>query len=349
LQEGAGHHQRVTVMLVPSAAWGKPLQFQTTKRTILAVMALGAISLLLVIVGSVYLIASGAFRHHDEGPSWRSTVEQQTEIANLKEENRQLKVDLKEQIEQTRQRITRVNRLIGKISAFTGLPLDVPTSSTVAMTSDSAQVVQPARYGRGGPLSGLPRVETDSLLGRGNRSYANARDILVFELDSIVTRLEHVARHFSDQEILLATTPLICPVASDHVFTDHFGKRLHPLYRREDFHTGLDISAARGTPIVAPADGKVTYSGYDKSQGVTLTLDHGMGLFPRDGVPTKRHFKTCYFHCAKVLVKTGAKVKRGDVIALVGSTGTSTGNHCHYEVLVDDNLIDPEYFILNGQ
>jgi murein DD-endopeptidase MepM/ murein hydrolase activator NlpD len=50
-----------------------------------------------------------------------------------------------------------------------------------------------------------------------------------------------------------------------------------------------------------------------------------------------------------VLVKTGAKVKRGDVIALVGSTGTSTGNHCHYEVLVDDNLIDPEYFILNGQ
>jgi murein DD-endopeptidase MepM/ murein hydrolase activator NlpD len=348
VEEGAVRHERVTVMLVPSAAWGKPLQFQTTKRAILALMAVGAISFILVVIGTIYLAGSAIFGQHEVASS-RNAIEQQSEMAALKEENRQLKADLREQIEQTQQRIARVKRLISKISSFTGLPLDVPTSSTVVLTTDSAQIAQPETLGRGGPVSVLPKVETDDLLGHGSRSYANARDILLFELDMLLVQLERAARHFGDQEALLATTPLICPVLGERVFTDHFGKRLHPLYRREDFHTGLDISASHGTPIVAPADGKVTYAGYDKSKGATLTIDHGMGLSPRDGVPSKRHFKTRYFHCAKVLVKTGAKVKRGDVIALVGSTGTSTGNHCHYEVLVDDNLIDPEYFILNGQ
>jgi murein DD-endopeptidase MepM/ murein hydrolase activator NlpD len=336
-------------MLVPSAAWGKPLQFQTTKRTILATLAVVALSVVLVIVGSAYLAGLAMFGGRDDGPSWHNTVEQQTEIANLKEENRQIKAELREQIEQTRQRIAKVNRLIGKISSFTGLPLDVPTSPTAILTTDSALVLSSDRLGRGGPFLSRPNVETDDLLGHGAHSYANARDILLFELDAQVTQLERAARHFGEQETLLATTPLICPVAGDHVFTDHFGKRVHPLYRREDFHTGLDISAAYGTPIVAPADGKVTYAGYDKSKGATLTIDHGVGLSPRDGVPTRRHFMTRYFHCSKVLVKAGAKVKRGDVIALVGSSGTSTGNHCHYEVLVDDKMIDPEYFILNGQ
>jgi len=341
-------HERVTVMLVPSAAWGKPLQFQTTKSTLLAILSLGAVSFVLVIVGTIYLTVSVVFGPGKRPPQ-RDKVEHQTEIAALKEENRQLKADLREQIEQTRQRIARVNRLISKISAFTGLPLEVPTTSTAVLTSESAQIVHPETLGRGGPLSPLLSVQTDDLLGHGSRSYEKAREILLFDLDSIVVRLERVARHFAEQEALLATTPLVNPVSGDSVFTDRFGKRLHPLYRRTDFHSGLDISAPYGTRIIAPADGKVTYAGYDKSKGATLTVDHGAGLYLHDGVPSKRPFKTRYFHCAKVLVKTGTKVKRGDVIALVGSSGTSTGNHCHYEVLVDDNFVDPEYFILNGQ
>jgi len=343
------HHQRLTVMLVPTAAWGKPLQFQTTKRTILTLMAVGAISFVLVIVGSVYLALSAIWKEERVVSTPPPAIEQQTEVASLKEENRQLKNELREQIEQTRQRITRVNRLIGRISAFTGLPLDAPTTSTAIVTTDSAQMVSPETLGRGGPFSPLPTVQTTDLLGHGSRSYAQAREVLLFELDSILTRLDRAARHLGEQQSLLATTPLICPVQGDYIFTDHFGKRLHPLYRRTDFHTGLDISAPYQTPIVAPADGKVTYAGYDKAKGATLTIDHGAGLYPRDGVPSKRLFKTRYFHCAKVLVKAGATVKRGDVIALVGSSGTSTGNHCHYEVLVDDSLVDPEYFILNGQ
>jgi murein DD-endopeptidase MepM/ murein hydrolase activator NlpD len=279
-----------------------------------------------------------------------STLNQQTEISSLREENRHLKIELNTQIEETRQRISKVNHLIGKISAFTGLPLETPTSPTLASTSGSVELMRPEALGRGGPLSPEPReLVTEDLVGHGLRGYKNAREMQVYELDSIIVRLERTARHFGDQEKLLATTPLICPVQGEYVFTDRFGKRIHPLYRRVDFHSGLDISSPYRTPIIAPADGKVTHSGYDKAKGMTLTIDHGVGLYPRDGVPGKGHFQTRYFHCARVLVKTGTKVKRGDVIALVGSSGTSTGNHCHYEVLVDDHLVDPEYLILNGQ
>ena len=77
-------------------------------------------------------------------------------------------------------------------------------------------------------------------------------------------------------------------VATEYGFTDRFGNRKHPLYGRMDFHNGLDIAAPYRTPIIAPADGVVTYSAYEKSKGRALTIDHGMGLYPRDGVPSKR-------------------------------------------------------------
>jgi len=347
--EGLARSQRLTVMLVPSTARGKPLQFQTTKRTLLTVLSIVGVSTVLGFAGTVYLLRS-ALKARRAAPAWVGTLNQQTEISSLREENRQLKGALKAQIDETRQRITKVNHLIGRISAFTGLPLEAPTSATVALTSGSAELMRPEPLGRGGPLSPEPRgLVTEDLVGHGLRGYVNARDMQVYELDSIITRLDRTARHFGDQETLLATTPLICPVQGEYVFTDRFGKRIHPLYRRVDFHSGLDISAPYRTPIVAPADGKVTYSGYDKAKGMTLTIDHGVGLYPRDGVPSKGRFQTRYFHCARVLVKTGTKVKRGDVIALVGSSGTSTGNHCHYEVMVDNHLVDPEYLILNGQ
>lgn len=336
-------------MLVPSAPWGKPLHFQTTKRTILTVVGVAVLAVALVIGGSVYTIGSTLFGGGDSTDSRRNTVEQRTEIAGLKEENRHLKTELDAQIEQTRQRIIQVNRLISRISTFTGLPLVDEPATTVAVTTDSAHLEPANGLGRGGPLSYSPEALAADLLGHGYGSYAKAREILLFDLDSVVVQLERGVRHLRDQEELLANTPLICPVQGEYRFTDRFGGRMHPLYRREHFHAALDIAAPHGKPIIAPADGTVTYAGYDKAKGRTLTIDHGTGLYPRDGVPSKRHFKTRYCHCARILVKKGSKVKRGDVIALVGSTGTSTGNHLHYEVRVDGRPVDPEYFILNGQ
>jgi len=344
------HDERLTVMLVPSAAHGKPVQFQTTKRTVLAVVAVTVLGFVFAVGGFFYLVAS-LFSGSGTGTevvSRESVVESRSEIAALREENRRLREELDAQIRQTQDRIARVNRLINRISTFTGLPLAAPTTATVALTTDTAALGSKA-LGRGGPLSHSINLVAGSLLGHGPRSYAKILQLQLFELDSAILRLEQAARHFAEQEKLLATTPLICPVRGDYVFTDRFGPRIHPLYHRRDFHQGLDIAAPRGTPIIAPADGTVIYAGYSKSRGRTLTIDHGIGLYPRDGVPAKRRFKTRYFHCSKILVKKGAKVKRGDVIALVGSTGISTGNHLHYEVLVDGKNVDPEYFILDAK
>ena len=336
-------------MLVPAAARGRPLQFHTTKRTLLVLISLGVGGLIVSVPAVIYIIGSAiAQRGKGELVGRADLVELSTTNDSLREENRMLHAALKAQVRQTEERIGQVNRLIGKISELTGLPLEAPATTTTVLTSGSVQSSRPDNLGRGGPLVQSLLSDPSALLGHGARGYRRIREIQIYQLDSVVYRLDRAARHFGEQRELLKTTPLICPVQGEYIITDPFGNRIHPLYGRKDFHYGVDLAAAHGTPIIVPADGVVTDAGYEKSKGRTLTIDHGMGLFSRDGVPSKRRFRTRYYHCSKVLVKKGARVKRGDVVALVGSTGTSTGNHLHYEVLVDGTPVDPEFFILNG-
>jgi len=103
-------------------------------------------------------------------------------------------------------------------------------------------------------------------------------------------------------------------------------------YRKRTFHSGLDISACKGDPIVACADGTVVFTGSRKgyrSYGQTVLIDHGNDVF------------TYYAHSSRVLAKAGQKVRRGDKIALVGSTGRSTSPHLHLEVRVGNQLFNP--------
>ena len=108
-----------------------------------------------------------------------------------------------------------------------------------------------------------------------------------------------------------------------------FGSRFHPVYGYSRFHSGLDIAAPSGLPIVATAAGNVTYSGWMQGYGYAVEVDHGNGL------------KTLYAHCSQVLVQNGQYVQAGQKVALVGSTGVSTGPHCHYEVLKNGNPVNP--------
>ena len=102
-----------------------------------------------------------------------------------------------------------------------------------------------------------------------------------------------------------------------------------------DFHPGIDVSTPRGTPIVAPADGVVTYRGKRGAYGNALVLDHGYGIVTR------------YAHLDGYNTRPGQRVRRGDVIGFVGNTGRSTAPHLHYEVWVDDQLRNPITFILD--
>lgn len=117
--------------------------------------------------------------------------------------------------------------------------------------------------------------------------------------------------------------------------SSNFGYRYHPVTGQYKLHKGVDIAAAKNTPILAAADGKVTtaWATEHGSYGKYVIIDHGGG------------YVTLYAHCNSVSVKAGDKVKKGDTIAKVGKTGTATGYHLHFEIRENGNYIDPmEYF-----
>jgi murein DD-endopeptidase MepM/ murein hydrolase activator NlpD len=129
-----------------------------------------------------------------------------------------------------------------------------------------------------------------------------------------------------------AATPSIWPVKG--WVTSGFGPRVSPFTEKPAWHDGLDIGAAVNAPVQAPAQGRVTAVGFDPKLGNVVKVDHGFGI------------ETLYGHLAKALVKEGQRVKRGEVVGLVGSTGLATGPHLHYMVKVHGQALDPVKYIL---
>ena len=131
----------------------------------------------------------------------------------------------------------------------------------------------------------------------------------------------------------LAATPSIMP--SNGWLTSAFSQmRAHPILHIDRPHEGIDVSAPSGTPIEAPAAGVVVSAGWETGFGNCVVLDHGFGVV------------TKYAHASRLLVRAGQHVKRGERIALVGSTGLATGPHLHYEVHVNGKPVDPLRYVL---
>lgn len=147
--------------------------------------------------------------------------------------------------------------------------------------------------------------------------------------DSFATLLKSL----EDKRSILSATPSLRPV--NGWISSNFGYRVSPFTGRKEFHKGLDIATKEGTPIIAPADGVVTYSANKWLMGNMITIDHGYGMI------------TNYGHIKQLIKKKGNKVKRGDVIALVGNTGRSTGPHVHYEVRLNGVPVNPQKYILD--
>lgn len=145
--------------------------------------------------------------------------------------------------------------------------------------------------------------------------------------------LQDLTEAVESRQARWAATPSIWPVKG--WVTSGFGQRVSPFTGQATMHEGLDIGAAPNAPIQAPAAGRVTATGFDPRMGNMIALDHGYGV------------ETHYGHLAKILVKNGQKLKRGDVIGLVGSTGLSTGPHLHYSIRSNNRSIDPQRYILD--
>lgn len=175
------------------------------------------------------------------------------------------------------------------------------------------------RYGQGGPF-----VPGDALRERETP--------LTRSLDRVSLRLDHldtlgrVARQL----------PLTAPLAEDFRITSTFGPRRDPVNGRSAVHEGLDLVSKYKSQIMVTAPGKVVYAGWRGRYGRMVEIDHGMGI------------RTRYAHLAKITVRKGQRVDRGDEVGLLGNSGRSTGAHLHYEVLVDGEPQDPMKFIKAG-
>lgn len=119
----------------------------------------------------------------------------------------------------------------------------------------------------------------------------------------------------------------------NYTLCDNYGLRIHPITSARDFHNGLDLGAPYNSNVYASGSGTVTFSAYSGGYGNVVMIDHGYGL------------TSVYAHCKKLLVKRGDKVKQGDLIAYVGSTGSSTGPHTHFEIKLNGSFVDPLKFL----
>ncbi|NJL14778.1 MAG: M23 family metallopeptidase [Microscillaceae bacterium] len=145
---------------------------------------------------------------------------------------------------------------------------------------------------------------------------------------------DEIAKLVKNKTKMLAAMPAIQPISNKQLIrlTSGFGMRIHPIYKVGQFHPGIDFAAPHGTPIYATADGEVEKAQYDPGYGNQVTLKHGYG------------YQTLYAHMSSFNVKPGQKVKRGECIGYVGSTGFSTAPHVHYEVIYKGEQVNPVYF-----
>ncbi len=253
-------------------------------------------------------------------------VREASENRVLRDENLTLRTQLKsirERMEHIGATLERVERFDQKLRAVT-------------LLSD------PQRNLALGPTAGEPGVtpapSTETEFTQAVVSSETPKNLAskLNKLSEAATRqeksLQELQSYFLDQKSRLASTPSVWPARG--WVTSDFGQRLDPYTAERVMHEGLDIAAPHGKEVMSPSDGTVIFAGLEGGYGNVLVIDHGYGV------------KTRYGHLAKLEVRTGDRVKRGQMVGAVGNTGRSTGPHLHYEVRVNGIPENPRKFIL---
>ncbi|NPA46752.1 MAG: M23 family metallopeptidase [Chlorobi bacterium] len=188
--------------------------------------------------------------------------------------------------------------------------------------------VREAGYG-GSDDANLNDLSADAVT-RLNRKMEALSKKLVVQSQSF----DELIRLAKEKEKYLSHIPAIQPVENKDLkrLASGFGRRFHPILKIWRPHNGLDFTAKTGTPIYATGDGVVTYAGRGSGFGLHVKIDHGYG------------YETVYAHMSRMAVRKGQKVKRGQIIGYVGSTGLSTGPHLHYEVHYKGKPVNPIYY-----
>jgi murein DD-endopeptidase MepM/ murein hydrolase activator NlpD len=243
---------------------------------------------------------------------WIRSIQKNREVSAIVAENQDLRA--------------RARDLNGKLDSLEKTLADFEEKTRrLSIVAGLSAVHDPGTGGVGG-LSGLP-LDPAASVEQGMSEAARRSTVLS-------SRLESVEKRLTLQADKLAFTPTLAPTVG--VLTGGFGPRNDPFTGQREFHPGLDISTATGNRIFAPASGVVVRVGWEKGYGRVVQIAHGFG------------YLTLYGHLEAARVSEGQRVNRGDLIALVGSTGRSTGPHLHYEVHLDGRAVNPLDFVLNA-
>lgn len=205
-------------------------------------------------------------------------------------------------------------------------------------TLDSARVVTNASMAppltiERASMDPRPRPFAQFFGNRNERAERPDPDELLQRANELSVAFAAVSDSMADRIEKLRNTPSIMPTVG--WLTGAFSRaRLHPITNELRPHEGIDVSAPAGTPIVAPAGGIVIKVANEGGYGNILEIDHGNGI------------RTRYAHCARIIVRAGQRVDRGQMIATVGNTGLSVGPHLHYEISVDGKNVDPLKYVL---
>lgn len=268
-------------------------------------------------------------------------MSQQADYWRMKADNQMMKMKvsfLSEEIGKSKEAVDRAADADRKLREL----LQLPTRRAIveqAAEPEGARAPQVASNtgGSGGPM---PLDRVDLLLRL--RGLPTAQDPDAVRVQAALVRQESDQTLSSFQELLdllaherkvLRATPIGWPAPGR--VSSPFGYRHSPMDEEDvaEFHPGLDIANAKGTPIIATADGVVRQAGWVRGYGRVVVLDNGRG------------FMTLFGHASELLVKRGQTVRRGDVIARMGSTGRSTGSHVHYEVWVRGRPVNPRKYL----
>ena len=242
--------------------------------------------------------------------------------------------EIQSQRKQIQEFASEINLLKGHLVTLNNFENKIRIIANIEKTDDSNNI-----FGVGGSIpedldARLPLMEKHNSLMRDMHEQIDELNRASIHQKG---KFESLLKSLEDQQNLLASTPAIRPISRGEKswVTSSFGFRVSPFTGQREFHQGFDISTRKGTPILATADGVVTFAGKKGLLGNTIIVDHGHGMVTR------------YGHCSKFLKKRGEKVKRWEPIALVGSTGRSTGPHVHYEVRLNGIPVNPYKYILN--
>ncbi|MFB3853655.1 MAG: M23 family metallopeptidase [Vicinamibacterales bacterium] len=223
-------------------------------------------------------------------------------------------------------------QLTGQIASLQETVADLSRQADIDPASAKALTRLPSivkSRGSGGAVNSVP---VRDVLAAGLPLPEDTFGVLSEVLRRLSDRLSIVETSIMRRTELAAVTPTLWPAHG--WLSGTFGRRSDPFTGEQDFHTGLDISADKGSPVYATADGTVASAEWHPGYGNLLTIDHTLGL------------QTRYGHLLDIAVEPGQKVSRGQVVARVGSTGRSTAPHLHYEILVNGQAINPFHLLL---